>query len=327
MPPLNDTREWLEAFSRFEESGLRSALATVIRVEGSSYRRPGAQMIISEAGEVAGCVSGGCLERDLIRRAVRLLRVGDPTRKERVTYDTRLDREGQFQDLPEDSRGLVQTSLGCEGIIEIELDSNPAARVQEARDLWAKQGVQLIVFGAGHDAIPLTRLAREVGWDTTVVDCHAAFPQPRARFAHVGRYLLAPVEAAVERAQVCERSVVVVMTHHQEKDRQLLEALLSRSSRYLGLLGPRKRGVQVVTQASLAAGISPEQAFERVRFPVGLDIGGEGPTAIALSVISEIQAVLSGRSAGFLKDRMGPIHDRSAPLKGDLWNSKSMERN
>lgn len=356
---MHESRQILESFERAQSLGLSAALATVIRVEGSSYRRPGAKMLILENGEIAGSVSGGCLERDLIRRSARALSLGQV---DFVTYDTRLDHqeEGYAESIP---------SLGCEGVIEIWIDPSPTARlalwraalagrrdalwfqplpsagantayfgppIAEAdalarRESFCEDGVfydllrsppRLVVFGAGPDALPLTRLAHELGWLTTVVDCRSAFPQPRRLFPHVDAWISSAPEVAVAHAGCDARTLAIVMTHNLDNDRVITRGLLALGPRYLGLLGPRKRGEMILREIAAETEVPFEELRTRAQYPVGVDIGGEGATAIALSALAEMQALIHGRKAGFLRDRLAPIHARphTPTERGDVWN-------
>ena len=112
---MRDLRELLIAFDRTCASGEHAALATVVRVVGSAYRRPGARMLLAPDGTRVGLVSGGCLEADLAERARPVLETGRATT---VTYDARTDEDLIF--------GL---GLGCEGLVEVLLE-----RVPERRD-------------------------------------------------------------------------------------------------------------------------------------------------------------------------------------------------
>jgi xanthine/CO dehydrogenase XdhC/CoxF family maturation factor len=99
------------------------------------------------------------------------------------------------------------------------------------------------------------------------------------------------------------------MTHRYADDRQFLHALLRREIAYLGQLGPRKRTQRLLQD--LPDGIPPATAFQlsKLRAPVGLDLGGNTPETVALSILAEMQSRLSGRSAAPLRDRIGPIHE------------------
>ena len=169
--------------------------------------------------------------------------------------------------------------------------------------------IALYIFGAGYDAVPLARLAGELGWRVTVADHRPAYARAE-RFPWARQVLLA--QPLPEDLQFDNRSCAIVMSHNYLQDQALLRGLLNAPLAYLGVLGPHQR-----TQRLLAAlkkeGIAPshEQAA-RLFSPVGLDIGAETAEEIALSILGEIQAALTGRKGGSLRNHPGPIHDRPA---------------
>jgi xanthine/CO dehydrogenase XdhC/CoxF family maturation factor len=170
---------------------------------------------------------------------------------------------------------------------------------------------RLLVFGAGPDAAPLARLAVELGWDVELVDHRPAYARPE-RFPGA-RVHLAPAEGAVARMGVDRDTYVLVMTHHYLIDRALLSELLPSQAPYVGLLGPRRRAEDLIADIErLGIALSAEQRA-RLHGPAGLDIGGEGPEAIALSLLAEVMAAAEGRSGGWLRDRKGPIHEPERP--------------
>lgn len=352
-----------------------AVLATVVRVIGSAYRRPGARMLIDDRGRTEGMVSGGCLETDLADRAREVLRAGV---SETVVYDMRS---------PDDI--VWGLGLGCDGEIRVLLEAlDPAAvpawcsfavatREQrryaalatvfeapqpsrlgqrcwgddrgvrsprhEADDLerlmlrsvetalearqssnatWQVAGetfgglvevirprVRLCLFGAGADAVPLVEQAAALGWDVDVLDHREPFADP-ARFPRARRVRcvdyasLDPVELGAD-----GRTAALLMTHHFLHDRALLERLVELPLAYLGVLGPRRR-LERLLEALADDGIRPAAAVrENIHGPVGLDIGSETPQEIALSALAEIQAVMSGRDGGRLRELARPLHD------------------
>jgi xanthine/CO dehydrogenase XdhC/CoxF family maturation factor len=161
---------------------------------------------------------------------------------------------------------------------------------------------ELVIFGAGHDAVSMVNLAQELGWQTTVVDCRSSFQVPRRLFHRADRYFVADPAQLPAQIPLNRDSLVILMTHHFEHDRALLRQILPHHPKYVGILGPKVRAVKLLAELG-----APLQA-EALHYPMGLDIGGDTPHAVALSALAEIQAVLSGRRAGFLRDRSGPIH-------------------
>src|SRR5262245_35210339 len=166
---------------------------------------------------------------------------------------------------------------------------------------------RLVVFGAGPDAAPVARLAVELGFEVELVDHRSAYARSE-RFPGARGHLV-PMEAAVAPVGGDSDTYVLVMTHHYLIDRALLSALLPSQAPYVGLLGPRQRAEDLLADLErLGIQLSAEQRA-RLHGPAGLDIGGEGPEAIALSLLSEVMAVAEGRPGGWLRDRKGPIHE------------------
>jgi xanthine/CO dehydrogenase XdhC/CoxF family maturation factor len=166
---------------------------------------------------------------------------------------------------------------------------------------------RLVVFGAGPDAAPVARLAVELGWDVELVDHRPA--HARADRFPGARVHLVPTEDAVARMGVDRDTYVLVMTHHYLIDRALLCELLRSQTPYIGLLGPKQRAEDLLADIQqLGVEISDDQRA-RLHGPAGLDIGGDGPEAIALSLLAEVMAAAERRPGGCLRDRKGPIHE------------------
>lgn len=327
------------------ESG-ESVLATLLTVEGSSYRRPGARLLVLADGRRLGSISGGCLEEDLLVRASRVRETGLP---DPVVYDTTSEND------------LVWgVGLGCHGVVRILLEKLPA------RPRWAQQLAEnfaarrptslavvhdgknpasfgtrlatdiepghgaatgervyletvapptaLFIFGAGDDAQPLARLATELGWRVTVADPRAAFATTE-RFPLADALVVGPAEQLVARAAPDAEALAVIMTHHYVHDVPLLRALLPRPLAYLGLLGPRNRAEKILADLAGAGVVVSSTQRARLHAPVGLDLGADSPEQVALAIIAEMQAVLAGRDARPLRERTRPIHEVFAPQK------------
>ena len=136
---------------------------------------------------------------------------------------------------------------------------------------------ELVVFGAGFDALQVVELAANLGWHTTVVDTRAC-SSSLERFRKADAVLLCRPDDVMSQVSLFERSIAVVMTHNYLHDLEVLRQLLPMRLRYLA--------------------------------PIGLDIGAETPEEIALSVVSEIKAVLSDRTGAQLREREGSIYEQ-----------------
>ncbi len=171
--------------------------------------------------------------------------------------------------------------------------------------------IALYLFGAGYDAVPLAQLASELGWRVTVADHRPAYARAE-RFPWARQVLLAQPGHLPEALQFDNRSCAVIMSHNYLQDQALLLDLLGAPLAYLGVLGPHQRTQRLLADLT-KEGIAPsDEQTTRLFSPVGLDIGAETAEEIALSILGEIQAALTGRQGGSLRDHPGPIHDRPA---------------
>ena len=167
--------------------------------------------------------------------------------------------------------------------------------------------VPLIVCGTGPDAAPVARFASQLGWDVTVVDHRPLTDTHSKRFPGARVVECAEALRLAQVVPLTNRTAAVVMSHHFPRDRDYVQALVGANVAYVGVLGPRARTERVL--AELAAGNgAPGAIGDRLFAPVGLDLGGEGPDAIALAIISQVAAVTSGRGGGHLRDRRAPLH-------------------
>jgi xanthine dehydrogenase accessory factor len=271
------------------DSNRRGVIITVVRTEGSTYRRAGARAVIGEDGTVTGAISGGCLERDFAERLARWL---DDVAPQLITYDATRSDDLVF--------GL---GLGCRGMLELLIepfDGGHAPRITTFH--WnGREPVEwttplpngesmieiirpprLVAIFGGADAEPVAQLARSVGWDVTV-------PKPRAIF------------------DPHDFDAAVVMTHNFARDAEILTQLVASPIAYIGLLGPRTRGDELLAEA----GATRDARFHN---PIGLDLGAETPHQIALAIVAELQAVFERRSARPLRELDAPIHEtRNTP--------------
>jgi xanthine/CO dehydrogenase XdhC/CoxF family maturation factor len=315
-----------------------SVLATLATVEGSSYRRPGARLLVTSAGARLGSISGGCLEEDVMVRADRVRATG---RAETIVYDTTSENDLAWG-----------VGLGCHGIVRVVLEKlppRPAWAVALAENFGARRPTKLaivhqaagdgqlgtrlaamvpdkpgasdrvflqtvapppalVVFGAGDDAQPLARLAHELGWHVTVADPRAAFATA-ARFPTAETLVVAPAAELVDHAAPGPDALAVVMTHHYLHDVPLLRTLLPRPLAYLGLLGPKKRAEKILDDLARDGLVITSAMRARLHAPVGLDLGADSPAQVALAIVAEMQATLAGRDARPLRKRKKPIHD------------------
>lgn len=319
---MRDRRKIVELWQR----GEAVALATLVRVEGSSYRRVGARMLITADGEYAGSISGGCLEAEVVKKAQWLTRSGAVVERYSTLFDDTAEipfglgcggtvdvllepaRTAEFVALMEalaaSLRGeqrRVRTRLPENGVALGRIVSDGAGMVvagsnlgmdsAEVFDEWLEAPQRLFVFGAGDDAQPMVQMAALLGWNVVVVDGRAQWAR-RERFPEASQVVCA---SDTDGLDVGSDDAVVVMTHSYEQDRMWLAALLPVTPKYLGLLGARHRSALLVSEVAAEMGWSVERACAGLFAPVGLDLGGDGAEAIALAVIAEVQACCEGK--------------------------------
>jgi xanthine/CO dehydrogenase XdhC/CoxF family maturation factor len=165
----------------------------------------------------------------------------------------------------------------------------------------------LLVFGAGHDAMPVVRLAKDVGWHVTLVDHRPAYATAE-RFPEADRIVVGPPAETLRQLDLDSDTLALVMTHNYLRDLELLEHLLPSPVRYLGLLGPRRRTDQILADLKEKGREPGSDQLGRFYAPVGLDIGSEGPSEVAMSILAEMQAVMTDHAGGHLRERKRPIH-------------------
>ncbi len=364
-------------------------LATVVHTEGSTYRRPGARLLLDESGWRAGTVSGGCLEADLLETAWTRLAEYDH-RPLLISYDTRRDGdilwgsgtgcggavEVLLERLPdEDTPGSVNTlaflqrcltqrraavvgtvirsdhadlPVGTHFCCAEDENEDDATLFDAQRDANLKSEIRclvrtalvekcsswktlrpendaakgravelfieyvppppaLVIFGTGHDVIPVVRLARALGWHVTVAGRRGTLGGAKELAT------LADAFIAQSDARVGPDTLALVMTHNYLADFGLLETLLPLRPRYLGLLGPAARRERLLRDLEGAG--NPVRRWAQnapLHAPAGLDIGAETPEEIALAIVAEMQAVLAGRVGGALRESRQPIHALAA---------------
>ncbi len=337
---MNELDTILEAAARCRSSGERYALATVVSVRGSSYRRPGARLLVPEHGAPVGLISGGCLEEEAARLAREALRLEAPML-------VSIDHSAEGDEL----WGL---GLGCRGVIELlaeppelateTLDALRAAGAGHAsylltgldgerRVLTEQQAdalgeraamavahgrptvigesvldpilppLHLVVCGAGPDAGPLVAAGIRLGWRVSVVDARRSFLRAD-RFPGATLHDAEPAQAA-DAVGAGEWTAVVLMSHDYLRDAAYLGGFIGRGVRYLGVLGPRDRTDRLLAELDVAPADADLAALHA---PAGLDLGADGAEEVATAIVAEILAALRGRSGVPLRDRPGPIH-------------------
>lgn len=251
-----------EAALRAEQTGEPAALVTVIATEGSTPQKAGAKMVVYPDGRLVGTIGGGCVEAEMARRARQVI---DSRRPQVAEYDLTPDQAGED--------GLV-----CGGRMQVFIEPIEGTPT-------------LCLFGAGHVAQPLARMAREAGFRVEVADDRVKFANAE-RFPGAEKVLVDDFTSAAARMTLGPNTYVVVVTRGHGGDAEALAAVLARDVRFVGLLGSRPKLVHVVSMLEQRG--LPREQLARVHCPLGIEIGAVTPEEIAVSVLAEMIAVRRG---------------------------------
>lgn len=299
------------------EAGTDVVAITVLATEGSTYRKSGAMMFVAADGRFHGVVSGGCFEEEMLHCSREVL---DSGRGKRIIHDLRIT---------DDAVESWGQGVGCNGLMEFWMDpyyacanygilgtALDAARQHEDRVLVRnlenpadselrndlpegeiayrkdeatfsqriRSPFRLLILGAGPGCEPLAAIADTLGWTTTVADLQRS---RLARIHHADHIeALTQESGAVPLLRGCDG--VVIMSHAFNSDAAYLDAALETGVGYIGVMGPKKRTGMLL------------QSLERdgssaIHSPVGLDLGGKDPAAIALAIAAQIEAHRHGK--------------------------------
>ena len=258
-------REIAEALIEVLASGQRGALATVVRVHGSTPQRPGARLLLCPDGRLVGTVGGGAIEHVVLEA---LSRARESGASQLLTYNLGYD-----------------LGMCCGGRMELFVEPIEALP-------------RLFLFGAGHVAKPTASLARSVGFSVTVVDEREDL-NTEERFPRCHRDLGDPA-TVLSRAAFTEEDWLLIVTHDHQLDEQTLELALGKrpGPRYVGLVGSRRKIFRLVQRIAARRG---KLLLDRLYAPVGLDLGAVGPEEIAVSIVAELVALRHGKQVPHLR--------------------------
>jgi xanthine dehydrogenase accessory factor len=324
-------RDILDTLERWTREGTRVATATVIRTERSAPREPGAMLAVSERGEVAGSVTGGCVEPAVYEEAREVLAGGAPRLRaygiaDEEAFEVGLPCGGTvhiFVDTldPElvapiaeavraESPVAVATTLtgpdaGAKRLVppDDEDDQMRALLARGENAVVYADGEQVFVssfaprprmyvFGAIDHAAAVARMGRFLGYHVTVCDARARFVTPE-RIPEADELVVEWPDRFLEQAPVDERTAIVVLTHDHKFDVPLLRVALTTPAAYIGAMGSR-RTTEERTALLREQGVGEEDLL-RIHAPIGLDLGGKTPAEVAVAVAAELIAVTRGR--------------------------------
>jgi len=255
-------RDVFEAALHAEQDGEPAALVTVIATEGSTPQKAGAKMLVYGDGSIVGTIGGGCVEAEMVTRARQVIR---SRRTEIAGYDLTPDQAGED--------GLV-----CGGRMQVFIEPVEGTPT-------------LCLFGAGHVAQPLARMAKAAGFRVEVADDRVKFANAEL-FPEADRIVVDGFPEAAAQMTLGRNSYAVVVTRGHKGDADALQAVLGKGLRFVGLLGSRPKAVHVFSQLE-QRGV-PLAELSAVHVPIGVDIGAVTPDEIAISILAELIAVRRG---------------------------------
>ena len=333
-------REILAELERWRARGDRVAMARVVATRRSAPRPIGSKLIVSESGELAGSVSGGCVESEVVEAArevlaggeARLLTYGisddlaltvglpcggeidvwvdepDPELLSRLAEIAGKERRAvHFVDLDDGTERLMPE--GQDDVADELIRSGHSKVLElEGRRVFADvygPPPRLFVYGAVDTAEALCAAARSIGWYTIVADARGRFAT-RERLPSADEVIVAWPEDALAQVKPDHTTAIIVLTHDDKFDLPLLVGALASEAYYVGALGSR-RNQERRRERLIEAGVD-ESELDRISGPAGLDIGAHTPAETAVSMLAEIMAVRAGRDGGRLKESSGRIH-------------------
>lgn len=328
-------------FKKAKQKGLKTVLASLIALDGSSYRKPGVRMLLIEDGTMVGAVSGGCVEKEILRQSTSVFKTNEP---KIMIYDGRyrLGCEGtlyiliepfnpsidfitEFKKAIEERKSFkiksfyskeAGTDLNWGSFISFDKknwigfsENSTIEEKERFSNLVFEQKLapcfRLVIIGSEHDAVQLTLFASLLGWEVVIVT-NAANQQTINDFP--GAIELIQVEPNLLQLNwINEQTAIVFMTHSYAKDLQYLLALKNSNPCYIGLLGPFKRREKMLNDLIEQFPEIEGSFLEKIYGPAGLNIGAETSQEIAISIISEILSITRQQKPDFLKNKLTSI--------------------
>lgn len=304
-----DTHDVLSTWRNYSSQGAW-AMAIIVDCEGHSYRKRGAFTLINQEGEQLGILSGGCLEADIRLMARKCLSLQKVLTKE---YDGRDETDASYQmgcggivwikfiplndtnnhlNLVEVLNHLEQRERVCYGLDynnqsqsgNIRSYVNNTHTAQLTVDIVPK--IHLLICGGGKDVTPVSQFAKQLGWQVTVWDPRVAYAN-KSDLVSADTILKEPYSVLSSYAATQKVNFSVLMSHNIELDAQALNMLANSDINHIALLGPKNRFEDVVA----ACGVDISDIKPNLSGPAGLDIGGDLPTSIALSIIAKFHGI------------------------------------
>ena len=248
-----------EQIVQLRREGRRGAIATITNVRGSIPSFQTAKMLIRDDGSIVGTIGGGCVEAEVWQAAREVMEEEKPRS---LTFN--------LNNNPKYDTGLV-----CGGTLEVFIEPvlPPAL---------------LYIFGAGHVAFNLYKIAQIAGFDVIVVDDRESYAN-RERFPDAREVIADDFDVALAHMHVPESAYIVIVTRGHRDDMRVLRWAVNANARYLGMIGSQRKTIAIYKELE-KEGI-PAEKFASVHAPVGLEIGAVTPEEIAVAIVAEMIAI------------------------------------
>ena len=247
-----------EEIVQLRREGRRGALATIVSVQGSIPSFKTAKMLVRDDGSIVGTIGGGCVEAEVWQAAREVMESEKPR-----TLKFNLNQNPKYD-----------TGLVCGGTLDIFIEPVLPPAV-------------LYMFGAGHVAVNVGKVAGNAGFDITVVDDRETYAS-RERFPTAKEVIAEDFDKAMARLSPGQMSYIIILTRGHRDDMRILRWAVQTPAQYIGMIGSKRKTIAIFRELT-AEGISAE-LFKRVHAPVGLDIGAGTPEEIAVAITAELIA-------------------------------------
>jgi len=309
----------IESYKRAAKKNTRTVLATIVHVEGSSYRKEGTQMLIDEYENITGALSGGCVEKEVIRQADSVFSTSCP---KVFKYDGRfrLGCEGSIYILIEVFRpsdvllhlidDAIQQrkafSLSCSFLTDeiskpdfgtsFEFNTitiyHPNYKKETNNRIFTQKIEslnRLCIFGIEHDAQKLSQMANFLGWEVIIIG--SEYSSVNGTDFPFAKTVLTMKPEDLDQNLFCKNTAIVVMSHNFSKDLRFLLQIITTKVKYIGLLGPMHRREKLLNAILDTDLMIDDLVFDKIHGPAGISIGSKTPEEIALSIMAEITSI------------------------------------
>ncbi|NMH88710.1 XdhC family protein [Flavivirga algicola] len=319
---------------------IRSVLASVVALDGSSYRKPGVRMLILEDGKMIGAVSGGCVEKEILLQSESVFKTGtskimtydgryrlgcegvlyilieifEPNSAFKEAFSNALKERNSFEIRSYFSKKESQTSgigswvkikdslFSLQGNLQNQKEHNELSLFKQKMPPCFK----LVIIGAEHDAVQLCKYAALTGWEVAVIS-RPSESKSIANFPGAASFQAVSAEQ-METMSIDDQTAIVLMTHNFANDLRYLVQLKDTNPVYIGLLGPSKRRDDLLSQFIEYCPDVAHTFLDVIHGPAGINIGSETPQEIAVSIVSEILSVARKQEPISLSKKTGKIH-------------------